>query len=187
MAVYFLVLVAGLSGLIAILLQNNPTRLVFVEQQNYTCPAFCKNDIIEYERRDVENDRLSVGDYVVMDYGKTPPYVSRILVDSRQWEGACPEDDSNWLAPPRTGPPCPGKEIGEIYDFLIPGGPDPDIKTRFGQEYSLIENGSVQDFRPRKIGNLHDYYILSDGITEFVGRALLGLYKLTGVNLFGLS
>jgi len=37
------------------------------------------------------------------------------------------------------------------------------------------------------IGNTHEYFILSDGMTDFVGQALLFIYKVTGINPFGLS
>ena len=56
-----------------------------------------------------------------------------------------------------------------------------------GKEYSLIPNDLVFFFKPKKIGNIHDYFVLTNNITERIGTSLLLLYIWTGRNPFGLT
>jgi hypothetical protein len=166
-------------------ISGNQAKPLFVEQQDYTCPAFCRNDIVEFEHRDMSLDKMSVGDFIVVDYDGAPPWVSRILVESKHTRISCPDDDYNWIEPTKPEELCTRGNACDAYDFLILGGPDPDFNLSDGQAWTLITDISVQDVRPRKIGDLHDYYLLTDGITEIVGNSLLNFYRLTGINLFG--
>ncbi len=158
---------------------------VLVEQNGLTCPAFCKNDIVEYEIRYDRQSELSVGDHIVVHSIGGQGFVTRILVGPHPKDGAICEDlFGNWSKPSGPDFACRQGDRKPQFDYLILGAHGPLGKMKDGKEYSLIPNDLVFFFKPKKIGNTHEYFVLTDDITERIGTTLLILYKWTGINLF---
>jgi hypothetical protein len=160
---------------------------IYVEQENYTCPAFCEFDLIKFESAMSDRDKHSVGDFIVIPLGGRRYYVSRILAGPAKKKEPCPDDYFNWIEPRKPDFLCPQGDGGATYDFLIMGGPEPQLKMLDGEEYSLISKFIIGGFKPEKIGNLKEYYFWSDEVTNWLGYALLEIYLWTRINLFGLT
>jgi hypothetical protein len=156
---------------------------VFVEQDGLTCPRFCNFDIVEYEPTYRDNYTLSVGDAVVIPRYKKAPFTTTILAGPPK--EACAPDGSveNYL--PERSYYCSKILTGDYSDdYLIYGGLYPLVRILGDKPMSKISESSVDGVRPRKIGNIRDYYFLSDDLTDLMGNFLLGIYKWTGINMF---
>ena len=168
---------------------------IYVEREGYTCPAFCTYDVVEFEPYALLYDLeiVAEGDFVVLGDTFGPYYTSKLLSGPLK----------NYL-PGTVKEMCAGygdsdelqrlkKRVCEVeledkrIDFLAPGGPNPDFKSKDGIDVSMISLRDVHGVRPKKIGNTHEYFVISDEVTDVVGNALLTIYKWTGANLFGLS
>jgi len=166
---------------------------VYVEQQNYVCPPFCKYDIIEYEPVYGDFEMLSEGVYVaIRKYGQ-PRYSSKLLAGPMKdylivtIEEACAGfGDADELQRIE-------KEICESElkryrrDFLTLGGIKSKHATKDGQKISLTSILDIEGVVLRRIGNTHEYFVISDEFTDHLGNALLVFYKWTGFNPFGLT
>jgi len=162
---------------------------VHIEQKNTVCPVFCKFDIVKWDFRNPYVEKISEGDYVVMGHFGSSAYATRLLAGPI--ENYLPGTPREVCSKYRLKSQLPQDLCEDFLDtargsFIIRGGPKPEFKLGDGREGTMILGQEVMGFRPRKIGNLHDYFIFSDEVTEFVGTTLLTVYKWTGLNLFGL-
>jgi hypothetical protein len=166
------------------------TLFVHIEQENSICPAFCKFDIVEWEFHDLDVDKISVGDYVVLGGYEGPFFTTQILE-----------------APTRevcaTGGPKSRRQLlydrfcnifkirsgikVSLYDYFIPGIAGTEYRSIRGADIAMINRVDASGLRPKKIGNIREYFAFSDGISQLVGTVLFIIYKWTGINLFGLS
>jgi len=160
---------------------------IHIETRNYACPQFCPHDVIQYDFYDNRIDKIQAGDYVLVGVLDEVTYMARVLVPGPP-EEACAGDGRTTLQLPIGNSFCE-KYVRDkyLYHFLVSGGPQPEFTISDGAKVSMITDSQVSGVRPKKIGNTREYFILSDNITEFVGRVLLITYELTGLNLFGLS
>jgi hypothetical protein len=160
-------------------------QFIFVEQSNQACPAFCKYDVIEYEYFLRQKHITKVGDYVVVTTYRAPTFVTKVLAEQKECtpDGRVPPylmRGNAWF--------CRKSPWGDIlYQYLIVSGPVPLYQIDENKSLSRISDLVGNGIKPRKIGNTHEYFLFTDGITDAVGNALLVLYKWTGINLFGLS
>ncbi len=181
---FFLVLSCA-AGIYFVPNHHAGTISIFVEQKNNACPTFCKFDIVEFDIISPDVDTISVGDYVILDGYERPIYTSRIMAGPPA--KACTNDSRTTLDLPHDNYFCDLTSNSYNYDFLVRGHSRWKYENIAGRNISMISEFLVHGVRPRKIGNLREYFILTDGITDVVGKALLAVYKWTGFNLFGLS
>jgi hypothetical protein len=160
---------------------------IYIEQESYTCPAFCEHDIISFEFGGADYDKYSIGDYIIMSHNRGQNYVSRILVSQSREKEPCPDDYYNWIEPEKPDFLCPQGDKAAMYDFMIMGGHKPHYTMLDGQTYSLISRFQIHGYEPKKIGNLREYYFWSNDVTDWVGKALLEIYLWTRINFFGLT
>jgi hypothetical protein len=154
-----------------------------VETKNDLCPVFCQYDVVEYDLSFPGKAKLKNGDYVVVYVFKPDLLLTQILaVPSKE---ICPEfmRMKRYLSYDHFF--CDPDGDGGFSDpWLVYGGPEPKMKSLDGRDVSLVYRHNINGVRPRKIGNIRDYFILTEGISDFVGHALLTIYKLTDINLF---
>ncbi len=165
---------------------------IYVVNEDFACPEFCKHDIVEYDFNDHEH-KISVGEYIVVRTFITHPYIAKILIDAQ--EKMCtqsirdplyiPSDQILFL--PSDDMFCTKISGHFSNQYIVHGGTSPNIETPRGERFSSISNINVYGFRPRKIGNTREIFILSDAITDVVARSLLVIYKWTGADFLGLS
>lgn len=120
-----------------------------------------------------------------MAYLKGHLYLSKILVDSPNL--TCAKNPRTSLNLPFKNHFCQNDLGPRRNDIIILGGPEPDYIIADGKEVTVTSNHFVEGVNSRKIGNTHEYSVLSDDITDIVGRFLLIIYKWTGFNFFGPS
>jgi hypothetical protein len=167
---------------------HNPGDLnLIVENKNDLCPVFCKYDIVEYDHKNYRVDRISIGDYVLLNRIGPQPYITQVLaVASKE---LCERNKQTGEFRPVVNLFCiqvsEGQEL--IYPWLVLGGPFPELTDRQNQPVSMISDSTVQGVRLRKIGNIRDYFVLNDEVTDYIGHALMTIYSMTGLNFFGLS
>jgi len=188
-------------------LHNNRFLLFHIEQANTACPAFCKFDIVEWERNDPKNVNYSKGDYVVLGNNYSTPYYTTKILAGPVTE-FCARDNGVSLGLPYDNEFCTlldtgawddeplmdnswktywGKNHYYLYDFLIPRRANLEFTNIAARNFSMMSRFEPVGVRPKKIGNLREYYIYSDEVTDLVGTALLAVYQWTGLNLFGWS
>ena len=163
--------------------------IIHVEQENTVCPAFCKYDIVEWDFLDFDVEKVSIGDYVVLGGFRGPFYTTKILEGPAK--DVCASGRIKAWRLPGDNRFCTkwkndSGEYVHLYDFLIPGLPKPGYENIRGRDIAMIFRHEAKGVRPRKVGNLREYYLYSDEVTDLVGKALLTVYKWTGLNLFGL-
>ena len=187
--------------------ENNRAPFFHIEQAEIACPAFCKHDIIEWEIHELDIHRLSKGDYVVLEDLEAGAFRTTIILAGPVKE-ACAGDSRTSLGLPLENEFCKLVKIGAwdkertayisdkarwgknhyyMYDFLIPGRPKLISTNIRGRNLSLLSRFSIVGVRPRKVGNIREYFFHSEELTDFIGHAVLTIYQWTGVNLFGLS
>ena len=156
---------------------------MFIQQEDQACPAFCKFDIIEFDMHLLRKHKISVDDHVVVHSWSSGITATKILAGPP--DAVCETDGSVPPYLPKGSWFC-RKPSNEIYTFhyLIRSDVAPGFKSG---NYIMIPNIAVDGINPRKIGNTHEYFVLTDGVTEVVGNSLLFFYKWTGINLFGYS
>jgi hypothetical protein len=174
-------------GLYSVPYYNPGNSRLLVQNNNNLCPEFCLHDIIEYDYRRLDADIVSAGDYVLMDRVKPHPYISKILaLPSKE---LCEDEghlkfiqaDAKFTCLPNSD------RSGYFYPHLVLGGLEAKFVSLDGKDVSIVLNGDIQGINPRKIGNIREYNFLSDGITETIGRLLVAIYEMTGLNMFGIS
>ena len=163
---------------------------VHIENNNFACPAFCRYDIVEYERYYEQHarhlQRISVGDHVIVGIDEGRRYTSKILAGPP--EEACTGDGRTSLRLPVGNYFCKKDFLGNyLFKYLILGGPNPKFTNPEGKKISMIPDFQIHGVYPNKIGNTHKYFILTDAVTDMVGNTLLTVYGWTGLNLMGLS
>ena len=183
----FLIFVIGMALLNYQPLHSHRIILFHVEQTDTVCPVFCKYDIIEWDFRPSGGEKLSVGDYVVVDDSYIGYYATKILSGPLKKyvpgtaKEVCAKYRLNSFSTPEN---CEeGINIPQD-DYLTLGGQSPDFKNSDGSDVSMVFQAATHGVRPRKIGNLHGYFIISDEITHAVGNALLTIYRWSSINLF---
>ena len=178
---FFLVLtcVAGIY-----FVPNQRPRVLYIHfvQESYVCPVFCKNDIVAYEEYVPNRHKIQIGEDVIVGLGNEPRYVSKVLLDSPK--ETCAEDRRTPLKLPSFNFFCTEDMDRRLYDFVVLGGPEPELKIPDGRNVTFVGDIWVHGFKLRKIGNPQDFFIISEGFTELVGVSLLTVYKWTGFNLF---
>jgi len=181
---FFLVL-SCLAGLYFAPYSEARTLNIYIESDDFACPAFCKYDIVEYTLRYLPEHKFSVGDYIIIEEPLGSLYVAKLMLDSP--EDACATDSRTILHLPVRNRYCFNVEGLYMAKYLALIGPHQREKYREVNEYTLLGLHNIRGVELKKIGNTHEYFVLSDGLTDFVGHALLFVFKITGVNLFGLS
>jgi hypothetical protein len=165
----------------------------YVEKENTACPVFCKNDIIEFDLRthgDLRKHRIkseiSTGELLIANIFYGHPYATIVLATP---EDICTGKTTKLLPLSDDKYYCDRGDFKETlpYPYLVLGGPNPELKGYGGEKITMVGGLISSGINPRKIGNIHEYYFLSDDVTEAIGQALLLVYKLTGFNLFGFS
>ena len=173
--------------------EHYPEKLtVYVEKENTVCPVFCKNDIVEFDITLLEihknpGQKLKIwrGQIVIVDVFRGYPYATKILAAP---DDICSGNAGNLLAPHEKEYFCvEGYKGKQPLPYLLQVGPKPEYNRYNGKYHSMIGSPLISGINPRKIGNIREYYFLSNGISDGIGEALLVLYKLTGLNLFGYS
>ena len=174
-------------GLYSIPYHNPGNSRLLVHDNNNLCPVFCLNDIIEYDHRTLDTDIVSVGDYVLMDRVYPHPYISKIL--AMPSKDLCEDDGHLKFIQANDKFTClPNSDrSGYFYPHLVWGGLDAKFVGLEGKDVSTVLDGDIHGINPRKIGNIREYNFLSDEITEMIGRFLVAIYEMTGLNLFGPS
>jgi len=182
----FLIAVCAL-GLYSIPYHNPGNSKLLVQDNNILCPVFCLHDIIEYDHRRLDINIVSVGDYVLMDRVKPHPYISKIL--AMPSKDLCEDDGHLKFIQANDKFAClPNSDrSGYFYPHLVWGGLDAKFVGLEGKDVSTVLDGDIHGINPRKIGNIREYNFLSDEITEMIGRFLVAIYEMTGLNLFGPS
>ena len=198
---------------IAIFITLNQDRHVLfmhVETKNVVCPAFCKHDIIEWDHNVSKTEKISKGDYVVIEDGYKPYVTTRVLVDPVVQ--ACAEDDRTELRLPINNMFChryltpqgrglsggiastvsrTGRIYIYYYEYLVAGRVGHTVffpwNHALPRKISMVSKYDVIGVRPRKVGNIREYFIFTNDLSDLFGRGLLIIYKWTGINLFGLS
>jgi len=165
----------------------------YIEQENYACPTFCKYDFIEYEPRWRQKGDLSEGDFVIFGEFEGPYYASKLLAGplKNYLPGTVKKlcagyGDADELQRAKKSS-CEASLKEKLNYFLILGGPKPEFKDEDGRRASMVSSYEIRGASPRKIGNTHEYFIVTDEITDIIGNALLTVYKWTGINFFGMS
>jgi hypothetical protein len=186
---------------------NNRAPFFHIEQADIACPAFCKHDIVEWEVHEPDIHRISRGDYVVLEDLEAGAFrITKILAgpvkeacagDSRTSLGLPPENEycklvkiGAWEREPLVNNSWQiywGEYYYYRYDFLIPGRPKRSSSNIRSRNLSLLSRYAIIGVRPRKIGNIREYFFYSDELTDVIGHAVLTIHQWTGVNLFGLS
>ena len=160
---------------------------IHIEDRDIACPTFCKHDIVEYELYDNRVHKILVGDYILLGIMINPKHLAKVLVAGPPAE-ACARDGRTVLQLPVRNSYCRKDVLGRyLYQLLVLGGPDPEYKNPDGKDVSLVAEFRVHGVGLRKVGNIRQYFILSEGITDVVGHVLLTVYEWTGLNLFRLS
>jgi hypothetical protein len=173
--------------------EHYPEKLtVYVEKENTVCPVFCKNDIVEFDfnfwvvqKKPGPDTKIWKGQIVIADVFRGYPYATKILAAP---DDICSGSAGNIL-------PLHAKEFFCIegykgihpFPYLLQEGPNPEYKRYEDKYLSMIAGPLISGINPRKIGNIREYYFLSNGISDGIGEALLVVYKMTGLNLFGYS
>ncbi len=157
---------------------------IHVVQNNALCPTFCRYDIVEYDFYIPADDDLSVGDHVIVDDIINRQYLTTILAGPPK--DACKGDERTVVGLPLNNPYCESFSDPR-YWYLVPGGPTPQFPNVGDRGISMVSEDDVDGIRPRKIGNTHQYFLVSEGTTDYVGNALLILFKWTGLNPFDAS
>ena len=147
---------------------EEPGLPFYVEQENYACPIFCKDDIIEFELAGRHDNKFKTGDHVVMQWNTSRPYVARIFDEPRK-KPPCPDDYYNWLAPHSPEFLCPQGEGYNTGLYTIIGGPDTNSDMPVEIGINLVDKQEVSGLNPRKIGNIRQFDYGYDAITLFVG------------------
>ena len=154
---------------------------IHVVRHDSACPAFCKNDIVEFDYYFPDDHDLSVGDHVIVDNFYNRAYLTTILAGPPR--DACKGDERTAVGLPLGNPYC-DRVPNPYYRYLVSGGPKPQFPDLGDRGISMVAEGYVTGIRPRKFGNTHQYFFVSEGITDFAGNALLIFYKWTGLNPF---
>ncbi|MBT3787456.1 MAG: hypothetical protein HN725_21915 [Alphaproteobacteria bacterium] len=166
---------------------------VYVENENTVCPVFCKDDIIEYDWRTLEDLRkhrirseVSAGELLIANISHISTYATIVLATP---EDICTGKTVKLLSLPDDKYYCDrGNFKGTLpYPYLVLGGPNPEYTGYGGEKISMVAGLIASGINARKIGNIREYYFWSDGVTEALGQVLLLVYKMTGLNLFELS
>ena len=192
---HFLVLACA-AGIFFIPAHPGHPAEIYVEQANYVCPEFCKYDIIQYKRLDHPfGDPTSdlEGKYVVIGDVGDPRYTTKLLSGSLEKEEidsvkkGCRKYREETESQRFWRESCEYELTDFLNKYLIAGGPNPVFKNRKGEHFSFIWKIGINGINPERIGNIREYFVFNEEVTDFVGNALLTVYKWTGINLFGWS
>ncbi|MBT4017987.1 MAG: hypothetical protein HOE62_08560 [Alphaproteobacteria bacterium] len=184
--VYFVLVFFVLSSH-SLPLHDHGMSLVFVEREGQSCPAFCKNDVIRYEYVNRWKQRISVGDYVVVNsnrnfvdpYKDEHLYVSKIIsVASGE---ACAVSNEAALLQAQNHNVCLEDYNLKPDEYAVLGGTNPGFKTDDGRDISIVESYRIFGTNPKKIGNINVNNLENSRITRFIGMSLVTLYKWTGI------
>ena len=156
---------------------------IFVERNNYVCPAFCEGDIVEYELFDGRVHNISPGDHVIREIYAKDQYVAKIMAGPPAL--SCAGEAPMLVRLPPDHFYCEKDELANsVLKYIIHGGPEQIFVSLDGIRFTLTNDGQIWGYKPKKVGNIKDFYLFSDGITNAIGQALLFIYQLMGINLF---
>jgi hypothetical protein len=158
---------------------------IHIEQDDFACPMFCKYDIVEYEFRHLPKHNFSIGDYVITEVPLGNFHLSKVVAGPPG--EACAKDDRTILRLPVDNFYCFNINGKYVFEYIVLLGPHPVINNREVNEFTMVNKIDIVGVELKKIGNTHEYFVLSDGVTDSIGKSLLTIYQLTGVNLFGLK
>jgi hypothetical protein len=157
----------------------------FIEPYGYECPAFCKNDIVMYGRREFVDDKLPQNEPIVLhNYRKRELYVSKPVAGPA--DEACFSDDLMELQLKSSDPYCKDAYLPMFEDYLVKG-PAVDVVDLHGEGYSMIGRNHYFGRNPKRVGSTHKYFVISNEVSGAVGRVLLTIYAWTGLDFLGLS
>jgi hypothetical protein len=177
-----LILAVCVLGLQLLPENNNQQLPVFVEKGNHACPTFCAFDVVQYEYRSFGKYTLSEGDYVVEYSYQKPLHVSKIMEIRPVSSGACASQGSSKLALPSDTFLCNDQEM--IMGNQIPDRNEETLSADIINDNSKLAAIVISGINPRKIGNLRNHYLLTNDVTDFLGKALLFVFRWTRINLF---
>jgi hypothetical protein len=161
------------------------TMAIFVQPNDFACPEICQGDIIEYQPVGMQKPSLIQGEEVVIYKFNTPPYVSRFLAGPAR--EACANDKRTPLNLPVDNAYCDYSGGDYMYEYLVFGGQGSQLEHPGDMEISMISGQHLEGIKPRVIGSTRKYFVLNDGITDFVGNALLTLFTWSSIDLLGLK
>ena len=185
--------VALVTLLMFLPLHDRNVLYMHVVKDNAICGKFCKNDILLFDYRDKEAAALSPGDYVMVEPVLKPSLtsVSEAMFPARvmmvRTNESCLTSIPLDIHTKLDFYHCVDGKRNYRYDFMLLGGPDSQYKTRNNHNVTPQKSSEVVGVNLKKIGNTHEYMILSDPITDVFGNTLLAIYKWTNINLFGYS
>ena len=157
----------------------------FIEPYGFTCPEFCKNDIVMYGYRDFKDGMLPLNQPVVLyNYRDKEFYVSHFVAGPTK--EACAGDILKNLHLKSSDPYCKDAYLPLSQSHLVKG-PVADVVSEGSEEYSMVGRNNYFGGSPRRVGNTHKYFVISEEITGLIGNALLTIYEWTGLDLLDLS
>jgi len=156
-----------------------------VVESNPSCEVFCLHDIVTFERPYGKYDTVSIGDLILVRSSRRHFYPARVVM--ARTKEPCLTDFPLDMGAKLDFYSCRDGIRDYLYDFLVEGGPEEKYITPSGRSLTPLAAALVDGIHLRKIGNTHDYFVLTERLTDFVGNVLLTIYRWTGVNLFKLS
>ncbi len=153
-----------------------------VVESNHSCEVFCKHDIVTFEGLYGKYDTVSIGDLILVRITRRHFYPAKVvMVRTRE---PCLTDFPLDMGAKLDFYSCDNRIRNYFYDFLVEGGPEKTYVTPGGRSLTPLHSFYVEGIHLKKIGNTHDYFFLTEQMTDFVGNALLAIYEWTGINLF---
>jgi hypothetical protein len=178
-----LLVLVSLAGLFFVPSRDAGNLDLFIQSNDLLCPQFCQNDVIEYDPIDFKNDKISAGDYVLVDRARPNTYITKVV--SLPSKKICEGHGKLSLFVPTYKFFCIKGDGGDyIYPHVVLGGPNPQLKSIDGRDVSMISDSDIHGVKLRKIGNLRGTYLINDNITNLTGRIMYYVYLFTGVSLF---
>jgi len=191
-----LLIISCAAGLYFVPDHNPGTLNIQIVEHDFACPTWCMHDIVEYRMYDDRVHKLSAGDHVVLGNYFDYMYVAELLIAGSP-EEACSEDGLATRLFPAGNRFCQKILVnGYLYKVVALGGhapeyttigdPPSELTTVGGRKVTIYTNSQVFGVELKKVGNTRQYFVFTDSITDIVGRALMSIYEVTDVNLFGL-
>ena len=181
----FFVAIICLAGIYFVPKHNAGELNIHIDVDGFSCPAFCKGDIVEHDMYDSRVRDLSAGEHVILGYYHSEGYYLTKILFAGPHEEVCAEDSGSVFKLPPRNIFCDKFHSGEfIFDILTLGGPKPEFKSLDEQDVSMTPKTNVYGINLKKIGNIQPYFIYSDRVSTAFGHFLLRVYQLTGFNFF---
>jgi hypothetical protein len=191
-----LLIISCAAGIYFVPDHNPGTLNIQIVEHDFACPTWCMYDIVEYQMYDDRVHKLSAGDHVVLGNYFDYLYVAELLIPGSP-EEACSEDGIATRLFPAGNRFCRKILLNDYAYYVVAlgghapehttvGGPAPELTTVDGRKVTIYTNSQVFGVELKKVGNTRQYFVLTDSITDFVGRVLMSIYEVTDVNFFDL-